>query len=75
MQGLRSHPSEVECKDKFLIQSTIVDSGTKEEDITVDLVSIVSFTQIFIIIALIFVFGSSPKAVVSMLKRRSSGLF
>ncbi|CAH1429924.1 unnamed protein product [Lactuca virosa] len=39
MQGLRSHPSEVECKDKFLIQSTAVDSGTKEEDITVDLFS------------------------------------
>ncbi|KAI3501744.1 hypothetical protein L1887_29736 [Cichorium endivia] len=39
MQGLRSHPSEVECKDKFLIQSTVVDSGTKEEEITVDLFS------------------------------------
>ncbi|CAI9275058.1 unnamed protein product [Lactuca saligna] len=39
MQGLRSHPSEVECKDKFLVQSTVVDSGTKEEDITVDLFS------------------------------------
>ncbi|KAI3713817.1 hypothetical protein L1987_72403 [Smallanthus sonchifolius] len=39
MQGLRSAPSEVECKDKFLIQSTVVDSGTKEEDVTLELFS------------------------------------
>ncbi|KAI3728246.1 hypothetical protein L6452_16879 [Arctium lappa] len=39
MQGLRSPPSEVECKDKFLIQSTVVDSGTREEDVTLDLFS------------------------------------
>ncbi|PWA85363.1 major sperm protein (MSP) domain, Vesicle-associated membrane-protein-associated protein [Artemisia annua] len=39
MQGLRSAPSEVECKDKFLIQSTVVDSGLKEEDVTLELFS------------------------------------
>ncbi|MFS8030613.1 putative vesicle-associated membrane-protein-associated protein [Helianthus anomalus] len=39
MQGLRSPPSEVECKDKFLIQSTVVDAATKEEDVTLDLFS------------------------------------
>ncbi|KAI3812499.1 hypothetical protein L1987_17209 [Smallanthus sonchifolius] len=39
MQGLRSAPSEVECKDKFLIQSTVVDAGTKEEDVTLELFS------------------------------------
>nr|GFC47835.1 vesicle-associated protein 2-2-like [Tanacetum cinerariifolium] len=39
MQGLRSAASEVECKDKFLIQSTVVDSGLKEEDVTLELFS------------------------------------
>ncbi|KAK9052766.1 hypothetical protein SSX86_029396 [Deinandra increscens subsp. villosa] len=39
MQGLRSAPSEVECKDKFLIQSTVVDAATKEEDVTLELFS------------------------------------
>ncbi|XP_022023172.1 vesicle-associated protein 1-2 [Helianthus annuus] len=39
MQGLRSPPSEVECKDKFLIQSTVVDAATKEEDVTLELFS------------------------------------
>ncbi|KAJ9549543.1 hypothetical protein OSB04_022086, partial [Centaurea solstitialis] len=39
MQGLRSPASEVECKDKFLIQSTVVDAGMKEEDVTLDLFS------------------------------------
>ncbi|XP_024995371.1 vesicle-associated protein 2-2-like [Cynara cardunculus var. scolymus] len=39
MQGLRSPASEVECKDKFLIQSTVVDAATKEEDVTLDLFS------------------------------------
>ncbi|XP_076916685.1 uncharacterized protein LOC143576494 [Bidens hawaiensis] len=37
MQGLRSPPSEVDCKDKFLIQSTVVDAGTKEEEVTLEL--------------------------------------
>ncbi|KAI7757628.1 hypothetical protein M8C21_016519 [Ambrosia artemisiifolia] len=39
MQGLRSNPSEVECKDKFLIQSTVVDAATKEEEVTLELFS------------------------------------
>lgn len=49
MQGLRSAPSEVECKDKFLIQSTVVDSGLKEEDVTLELVGILTvFSQNFL---------------------------
>nr|XP_043638866.1 vesicle-associated protein 2-2-like [Erigeron canadensis] len=39
MQGLRSAPSEVDCKDKFLIQSTVVDSEMREEDVTLELFS------------------------------------
>ncbi|CAK9145513.1 unnamed protein product [Ilex paraguariensis] len=34
MQAQRSAPSEMQCKDKFLIQSTVVSFGTTEEDIT-----------------------------------------
>ncbi|XP_057484850.1 vesicle-associated protein 2-2-like isoform X2 [Actinidia eriantha] len=34
MQAQRSVPSELRCKDKFLIQSTVVPFGTTDEDIT-----------------------------------------
>ncbi|KAK1438232.1 hypothetical protein QVD17_04038 [Tagetes erecta] len=39
MQGMRSPPSEVECKDKFLIQSTVVNPETKDEEVTLNLFS------------------------------------
>ncbi|KAL2896703.1 Vesicle-associated protein 2-2 [Bienertia sinuspersici] len=37
MQVQRATPLDLQCKDKFLIQSTVVPSGTTEEDITSDM--------------------------------------
>ncbi|PKI41828.1 hypothetical protein CRG98_037792 [Punica granatum] len=37
MQAQRVAPPEMKCKDKFLVQSTIVPFGTSEEEITSDL--------------------------------------
>uniref|UniRef100_A0ABR0V8L7 MSP domain-containing protein n=1 Tax=Rehmannia glutinosa TaxID=99300 RepID=A0ABR0V8L7_REHGL len=34
MQAQKSTPSEMQCKDKFLIQSTVVPFGTTEDEIT-----------------------------------------
>ncbi|KAI8566118.1 hypothetical protein RHMOL_Rhmol02G0014800 [Rhododendron molle] len=34
MQAQRSAPSELQCRDKFLVQSTVVPFGTTEDDIT-----------------------------------------
>lgn len=34
MQAQKSAPSDMQCKDKFLIQSTVVPYGTSEEEIT-----------------------------------------
>ncbi|XP_022143133.1 vesicle-associated protein 2-2-like [Momordica charantia] len=39
MQAQRAAPPDMLCKDKFLIQSTIVPSGTTEEDITASMFS------------------------------------
>ncbi|KAJ7980202.1 Vesicle-associated protein 2-2-like [Quillaja saponaria] len=39
MQAQHMMPPDMQCKDKFLIQSTIVPSGTTEEDITSDMFS------------------------------------
>lgn len=48
MQAHRSLPPDMSCKDKFLIQSTVVPAGTTDEDITPEVVdthsSSVSFT-------------------------------
>jgi hypothetical protein len=40
MQAQRVAPPDMQCKDKFLIQSTVVPYGTTEEDITSDMVRI-----------------------------------
>lgn len=40
MQAPRTSPVDFECKDKFLIQSTIVSAGTSDEEITANTVSI-----------------------------------
>ncbi|GLT61063.1 hypothetical protein SLA2020_337980 [Shorea laevis] len=37
MQAQRVAPPDMQCKDKFLIQSTVVPFGTTEEDITSDM--------------------------------------
>jgi len=37
MQAQRVAPPDMQCKDKFLIQSTVVPYGTTEEDITSDM--------------------------------------
>ncbi|OWM66993.1 vesicle-associated protein 2-2 [Punica granatum] len=39
MQAQRSAPTDMMCKDKFLIQSTVVPAGTTEEDITTEVFS------------------------------------
>ncbi|KAL8166405.1 hypothetical protein V2J09_007904 [Rumex salicifolius] len=39
MQAQRSPPSDMNCKDKFLVQSTIVPEGTMENDVTSDMFS------------------------------------
>ena len=40
MQVQRAAPLDLQCKDKFLIQSTVVPSGTVEEDITPGMVRV-----------------------------------
>ncbi|TKY54107.1 Vesicle-associated protein 2-2 [Spatholobus suberectus] len=37
MQAQRTAPPDMQCKDKFLIQSTVVPFGTAEDDITSDM--------------------------------------
>lgn len=39
MQAQRTAPPDMNCKDKFLILSTVVPFGTTEDDITSDMVS------------------------------------
>lgn len=43
MQAQRTAPPDMVCKDKFLIQSTIVPVGTIDEDITPSMVCFCSF--------------------------------
>jgi hypothetical protein len=43
MQAQRTAPPDMACKDKFLIQSTIVPDGTTDENITPSMVSFCSF--------------------------------
>lgn len=38
MQAQREAPADIQCKDKFLIQSTIVQQGTLAKDITAEIV-------------------------------------
>lgn len=38
MQAQRTAPPDLECRDKFLIQSTIVPEGTTDEDINASMV-------------------------------------
>lgn len=38
MQAQRAAPPDMQCKDKFLIQSTVIPFGSTEEDITSDMV-------------------------------------
>lgn len=38
MQAQHAAPPDMQCKDKFLIQSTVIPFGSTEEDITSDMV-------------------------------------
>lgn len=38
MQAQKLAPPDLQCKDKFLIQCTVIPFGTSEEDITSDMV-------------------------------------
>lgn len=40
MQAQRAAPSDMQCKDKFLIQCTVVPFGTNEEEIPPSMVKI-----------------------------------
>lgn len=39
MQAQKSAPPDMVCKDKFLVQSTVVPEGTTDEDINASMVS------------------------------------
>lgn len=41
MQGQKTAPPDMQLKDKFLVQVTVVPSGTTEEDIIPEFVSII----------------------------------
>ena len=40
MQAIKTTPVDLTCKDKFLVQSTIVPEGTLEEHMTSEMVSL-----------------------------------
>lgn len=44
MQAQREAPPDMMCRDKFLIQSTVVPVGTSDEDITASMVSVSSWS-------------------------------
>lgn len=39
MQGQKEAPPDMQCKDKFLIQSAIAPTGTTNKDVTPEIVS------------------------------------
>lgn len=47
MQAQRMAPPDMLCKDKFLIQSTVVPVGTTEDDITSDMVRSYCLCKLF----------------------------
>jgi hypothetical protein len=47
MQAQKEAPPDMQCKDKFLVQSVIVAEGTLVKDITGDMVSVVISVKIF----------------------------
>jgi len=47
MQAQRIAPPDMQCKDKFLIQSTVAPFGATEEDITNDMVRLFCLWKIF----------------------------
>lgn len=72
MQAQRTAPPDMVCKDKFLIQSTIVPAGAIDEDITPSMVCFCSFVVLDAIFwLLIDCFGSLPRMAASTLKRTS----
>lgn len=82
MQAPKASIAEKACKDKFLIQSTVVATGTTEKDITPNMVIIYGFTFEFDLLFWLyllslpfslfpFLFGSSTKMMASILKRSS----
>lgn len=52
MQAQLVNPPDIICKDKFLLQSTIVPVGTTDEDITFSTVSVPKFFNMLILIYL-----------------------
>lgn len=76
MLAQRTAPPDMQCKDKFLVQGTVISPGTSEEDITSDVVRICSCCMLYRPFSKIFVMqGSSQKIVASILKRRSWRFF
>jgi len=47
MQAQKEAPPDMQCKDKFLVQSVIVAEGTLVKDITGDMVNVVIFVKFF----------------------------
>lgn len=63
MQAQRGAPPDMQCKDKFLIQSTVVPFGTTAEDLKPNLVSVwhSSWLGLFPMVAHLFWLDCSPK--------------
>jgi hypothetical protein len=53
MQAPKVAPPDLICRDKFLVQSTAVPEGTKEEDVTSNTVGWSFFTLLLLIISFI----------------------
>lgn len=47
MQAQKEAPPDMQCKDKFLVQSVVVAEGTLVKDITGDMVNVVISVKIF----------------------------
>lgn len=48
LQAQREYPPDMQCKDKFLLQSTIVSLNTDVDDLPQDTVSFFTFMQILL---------------------------
>ena len=76
MQAQRVIPPDMICKDKFLLQDTVVPAGTTDEDITSSMVRFCeillnNFSTYFLFWFLIVSFDSSTKMVANMSKREN----
>lgn len=48
MQGQKEAPPDMQCKDKFLLQSVVANPGATTRDITPEMVTIQKITNFFV---------------------------